>query len=81
MTALPEEIASFSIPLSMVVPRPVDPYVVGVGGFVVLFAILAFNVCQVSLRQRACPPSFTRSNECDREVRRVGRHPDRVIAL
>ncbi|MCJ7826814.1 MAG: MFS transporter, partial [Demequinaceae bacterium] len=56
MTALLEGIAAFSMPLSMVVPRSLGPYVLGAGGFVVLFAILAFNVCQVSLRQRACPP-------------------------
>ena len=56
MTALLEGIASFSVPLSLIVPRALGPYVLAVGGFVVLFAILAFNVCQVSLRQRACPP-------------------------
>lgn len=56
LTALWESVAAFSMPLALVVPRPLAPYVLGVGGFLALTGIVAFNIAQVSLRQRVCPP-------------------------
>ena len=47
---------AFVVPCSLLVPRALAPYVLGLGSFLMLVGIVAFNITQVSLRQRVCPP-------------------------
>jgi MFS family permease len=47
---------AFVVPCAFLVPRVLAPYVLGLGEFLMLVGIVAFNITQVSLRQRVCPP-------------------------
>ncbi|WP_062381319.1 MFS transporter [Demequina pelophila] len=49
-------IAFFAMPLALHVPRAAAIALIGAGELVVVFSIVAFNVVQVSMRQRQCPP-------------------------
>ena len=56
MATIASGVFAFVVPCSFLVPRPVAPYVLGLGSFLMLVGIVAFNITQVSLRQRVCPP-------------------------
>ncbi len=56
ISALASGIFAFVVPCSLLVPRPLAPYVLALGSFLMLVGIVSFNITQVSLRQRVCPP-------------------------
>lgn len=49
-------VALFALPLAALVPRELAVPVLVVGEFVVAFNILLYNITQVTMRQRICPP-------------------------
>jgi putative solute:sodium symporter small subunit len=55
ITALYEAVAGFGVPASLLVPHAFAFATLAVSGFVMMFGIVAFNIAQVSLRQRVCP--------------------------
>lgn len=55
MTALYEAVAGFGVPASLLVPHAFAFATLAVSGFLMMFGIVAFNIAQVSLRQRVCP--------------------------
>ncbi len=55
VTAIATGVASFLTPASTLVPRALAPYALGVGSFLLMVSIVAFNIAQVSIRQRVCP--------------------------
>lgn len=57
LAAVASGVALAVVPLSLVVPRDPWSLVLLIGGELVLsFSVLAYNVSQVSMRQRICPP-------------------------
>jgi predicted MFS family arabinose efflux permease len=56
ITTIAAGMFAFVVPCSFLVPRALAPYVLGLGSFLMLVGIVAFNITQVSLRQRVCPP-------------------------
>ena len=56
ITTIASGVFGFVVPCAFLVPRVLAPYVFGLGAFLMLVGIVAFNITQVSLRQRVCPP-------------------------
>ena len=56
MATIASGVFAFVVPCAFLVPRALAPYVLGLGSFLMLVGIVAFNITQVSLRQRVCPP-------------------------
>ncbi len=56
VAAIIDGIAGFGTPIALLVPRSDAVWVLGVSGFIMLFGIVVFNIAQVSMRQRVCPP-------------------------
>jgi hypothetical protein len=57
VAAVTSAVAPFLVPLAAVVPQASIPLLV-VGDFFFMFAVVVYNVAQLSFRQRICPPAL-----------------------